>query len=373
MKLRLLVIDDDPDLLLILTDWLQAAGHEVRSAPDGEAGIAALGHTPVDLVLLDVDMPKMDGIQVLKLVSKRWPEVPVVMMTGHGSIRLAVEAMREGATDFVTKPFQHAQLEAAIAQAASRHRLKDEVTRLLGEVSHEIKNLLMPVVSGTDLLEGEISELFHRLPEITAAQAEERHHACSEIIEMLQRASRRLHERTKDIADYVKYCGMPVKFQPCRLAHTAESVMKSLRPMAEQKRLDLHAEGLNLLPTLVGDESRLFSLLYNLVHNAIPEVPAEGSVVIRGSVDEPAECIVLTVQDTGNGMPPEVRDHLFTGHSVSRKAGGTGLGTKIIKDAVELHGGRISVQSQPGQGTIFTIRLPLHPPAAAAGRAPVSL
>jgi signal transduction histidine kinase len=120
--------------------------------------------------------------------------------------------------------------------------------------------------------------------------------------------------------------------------------------------------GVQDLPAIAGDEARLYSLLYNLVNNAIPEVPPQGLVTISGLHEAGDDCIRLRVTDTGNGMPAEVRDHLFTNRLVSSKTGGTGLGTKIVKDVVDMHGGRITVESEPGRGTTFEIRLPIEGP-----------
>ncbi|MDH4360660.1 MAG: HAMP domain-containing histidine kinase, partial [Nitrospirota bacterium] len=94
---------------------------------------------------------------------------------------------------------------------------------------------------------------------------------------------------------------------------------------------------------------------------AIPETPVGGSVTIGGSVELDENTAVLTVADTGGGMSQEIRDKLFTKEGISGKAGGTGLGTKIVKDAVDAHAGTITVQSEKGKGTIFTIRLPISP------------
>jgi signal transduction histidine kinase len=132
----------------------------------------------------------------------------------------------------------------------------------------------------------------------------------------------------------------------------------------EQKQIVLRIEGLDTLPPIMADENRLYSALFNLVHNAIPEIPSHGSITIRGCLDTANKSIALTIQDTGKGMPPEVRDSLFTARTISRKAGGTGLGTKIVKDAVDAHGGQIAVESEEGKGTTFLIRLPLRPPGS---------
>ncbi|HKE61438.1 MAG TPA: HAMP domain-containing sensor histidine kinase, partial [Nitrospira sp.] len=151
--------------------------------------------------------------------------------------------------------------------------------------------------------------------------------------------------------------------ESCRIHKIAESVVKSLRKLAEQHRVSLQMEGLQSFPAIMGDDARLHSLLYNLVNNAIPEVPPHGSVTIGGSHCNGENFIEFYVKDTGNGMAPETRDNLFTNRVVSRKTGGTGLGTKIVRDVVEMHGGHITVQSDLGKGTTFQIRLPIAGPA----------
>jgi signal transduction histidine kinase len=104
--------------------------------------------------------------------------------------------------------------------------------------------------------------------------------------------------------------------------------------------------------------------LYNLVNNAIPEIPPGGSITITGALSPSGNEIILSIEDTGRGMAPDVLSSLFTYHVMSRKPGGTGLGTKIVKDAVDAHGGSIRVQSTEGKGTTFTICLPREGPAA---------
>jgi signal transduction histidine kinase len=357
--MRLLVVDDDEDIVMSLCDRLQQMGHTALSANDGQSALIALEPNPVDLVMLDVDMPRLNGVETLRLIKKRWPELPVIIMTGHGTIRLAVTAMQEGAIDFITKPLVYSQLDATLSKAMERNKLQSEITRLLGTISHDIKNLLQPIVSGTELLSNEVVDLFKKLPEMESVKTQESHQLCDEVIDMLRTASRRIQTHMKEIADYVKVTQAPHRFAPCQIAEIVESVEVTLRPVIRQKGITLRLEGLDTLPQIVADESRLYSAFYNLTHNAIPEVPPQGSITIHGEIDAATESIVLTFKDTGQGMPPEIRDSLFTTAAVSRKGGGTGLGTKIIKDAIDAHGGRISVQSQPELGTTFEIRLPI--------------
>jgi signal transduction histidine kinase len=181
---------------------------------------------------------------------------------------------------------------------------------------------------------------------------------------MIKQNSRRIHDRVKEIADSVKGLTRPPQFAPCRLADVVSSVFQTLRILADARHVVLRAEGLDALPVIRADESRLFNAIYNLVNNAIPEVPAGGSVTVRGRLDEPARQVVLSVIDTGRGMSPEVRDSLFSYQAISRKVGGTGLGTKIVKDVVDAHGGTIAVESTEGKGTAFHITLAIDGPGA---------
>jgi len=360
MGIRILVADDDPDIVMGLSERLRWLGHEVVVAGDGQAAVTAVESHAIDLVFLDIGMPRLGGIEALKRIRKRWPNLPVVILTAYGTIRLAVEAMKEGAIDFITKPFESTQLDAVVATALERSELKGEVMQLLGEISHDVKNMLMPLVTGTDLLAEEITDLFKALPEMESSRTQQSHHVCEEVIRMLRNSSQRIQDRMKSIADYVAVTSAPQKFESCQIDKIAASVVKSLHVLVKQKQLALRLVGLDTLPAIMADENRLYSALYNLVHNAIPEVPAGGSITIRGSHDRGEQFIALTVQDTGKGMPPEVRDNLFTKRLISRKSGGTGLGTKIVKDAVDSHGGQITVDSQVGKGTTFHIRLPIH-------------
>ena len=124
-----------------------------------------------------------------------------------------------------------------------------------------------------------------------------------------------------------------------------DSVLDALRVTAEEQGVVLQSRGLDALPILQADEQRLFNAFYNLVNNAVPEVPSGGSVTITGALSPNEKDIILSFKDTGRGMAPDVLSSLFTYHVVSRKPGGTGLGTKIVKDVVDAHGGTIRVES----------------------------
>jgi signal transduction histidine kinase len=263
-------------------------------------------------------------------------------------------------------------VSALAAQAIEQARLFEsaklaEVARLLGDIGHDIKNLLTPVITGAEFLQTELNKLFGGLSAMGISGTQSSQDLCNRVIGLLQDAARRIQDRVKEIGDCVKGLSTPPQFAPCRVAGVVDDVIKTLHVLAEEKNILLRAEGLDALPLISADERRLFNAFYNLVHNAIGVVPGGGSITVRGCVEPDAGVLRLAVVDTGRGMSPEVCASLFTGHAISRKAGGTGLGTKIVKDVVDAHGGQITVESKEDVGTTVHIRLPLQQVGSAVG------
>ncbi len=235
-----------------------------------------------------------------------------------------------------------------------------EVTRVLGDIAHDMKNMLMPVLTGATLIEEELRDHFTNLSVPHRTQIETTKNFTKELLEVVINNTRRVHDRVREIADTVKGTISPPCFAPCCLLDIVKAVFESLRIYGIEKGVSLHTQELDSLPLIHADENRLFNALYNLVNNAIPETPSGGTITIAGEMGPDASTVVLTVADTGNGMPPEICDSLFTNATISHKVGGTGLGTKIVKDVVETHRGTITVASEQGKGTTFTIQLPVN-------------
>jgi len=236
-----------------------------------------------------------------------------------------------------------------------------EVAQMMGDITHDIKNLLMPVVCGAGILQTEINDLLTHLPDIHINRAKASKDLCNEIIQMLKDDARRIQDRVREIADAVKGLSSPLEFSACEISSIVSNVYRSLGVLAQERSVTLVTENLELLPLIVIDSRRIYNALYNLINNAIPEVPAGGAVTVRGKTLSNEGAVVISVVDTGHGMPPEIRDRLFTKGVVSTKPGGTGLGTKIVKDVVDAHGGRVWAESELGKGTGIHIHLPLSP------------
>jgi signal transduction histidine kinase len=300
------------------------------------------GYRTRDLITLPLKRWEGDPIGVLQVMNKREG-----LLNGEDLAILTIVSAITASSIEQARLFQEAKLA--------------EVARLLGDIGHDIKNLLMPVVCGTDLLQSDLHDLLGEALKHEDKQAKERFDRCQDVIQMVDNSTRRIQDRVKEIADCVKGLSTPLAFAPCRLDRIVKEVAETLHWWADQKGVSIRTSGLEQAPEIVADERRLFNALYNLINNAIPEVPKGGTVTIAAKEEPVGVSIHITVADTGKGMPPEIRDALFTSATTSSKRGGTGLGTKIVKDVVDAHNGKISVESEVGIGTTFHIFLPLRP------------
>jgi signal transduction histidine kinase len=322
-------------------DVISDVQHDRRHFPGIDI---AMGYTTRDMITLPLKRWEAEPIGVLNVLNKREGRLDKDDL----SILTIICALTASAIG-QAQLFEQAKLAALV--------------RVLGNIGHDVKNMLTPIVMGTSILKSELDTFFSDVRGVDAAKAQTCQEQCNKMIGMLRNSAGRIQDRVKEIADCVKGLSTPPQFSPCKLSAVVQSVINTLQTLAEERGVLLISQGLEALPTTSADEGRLFNAIYNLVHNAIPEVQRGGSVTIAGRVDPDGKHVLLSVIDTGRGMSPDVRESLFSTRAISRKAGGTGLGTKIVKDVIDAHGGTITVESAPGIGTSFHLRLPLCPPA----------
>ena len=303
----------------------------------------ATGSVTHDMITIPLKRWEGDSIGVIQVMNKRGG---TCLSRDDLAILIVISALSAAA-------IEHTRLVEAAKLA--------EVAQMMGDIGHDIKNLLMPVVCGADILKAEINDLLSRMPGVEIERAEASRDLCNEVIHMLKDDAHRIQDRVREIADAVKGLSTPLEFSACEIHEVISNVFKSLGILAQERNVTLRTEHLELLPMIIADRRRLYNAFYNLVNNAIPEVPAGGSVTVRGKGGRDEGGIVMSVIDTGGGMPPDVRDRLFTKRAISTKSGGTGLGTKIVKDVVDAHGGKVWVESELGIGTKVHVALPLSP------------
>ncbi len=291
------------------------------------------------------------------------------------------------------KLFDHRDLEvlevlSAVAAAAFENaRLAQEarkaaIVNVIGDVSHDIKNMLTPIQSGVWTLEPMLDELFESLDKIRQnCPASEPYKKQIEEAVLYVRddykwilagaldAAEKVQARTKEIADALKGEIAPPNFESDFLNEVAEEVVRALTIVAYDSRVVLKLELDSNLPRADFDRKQMYNAIYNLVNNAIPETK-NGIITIRTHTGSESECVqdgvlqshsvFLEVRDTGKGIPENIRRRLFTDEAISTKPGGTGLGTRIVAGVVQRHNGKIEVESEEGKGSLFRIQLPLR-------------
>ncbi|MBC8103991.1 MAG: GAF domain-containing sensor histidine kinase [Cytophagales bacterium] len=324
----------------------------------------------------NVDIEKQTGYKTQSLMT-----VPVKRTGGDPIGVMQVLNARIPFTDRDLEVFEVLCAQAATgiehAQLAEEAR-KAQIVNVIGDISHDIKNMLTPILTGVWTLEPMLRRLFEEMEDLrsrcgdpyseeVSRIADSVRHDYGWILASAANAAEQVQGRTKEIADAVKGELSPPFFETANLNDTCHEVALPLRTVAERGKVRLLLDLDETLPLLEFDRRQMYNALYNLVNNALPETPPDGSVTLRtrGPLGEGGDRqVTIEVQDTGRGIPEAVRTRLFTDQAVSTKPGGTGLGTRIVAGVIRRHNGTIRVDSIEGQGTTFTVRIPLRHQAA---------
>ncbi len=271
------------------------------------------------------------------------------------------------------------QVAAGIINAQLNEKARAAtIVDLMGEISHDIKNLLTPVsLSGQTLrmmmdqfiksvnesLETPFPEKVKQLPEIELMIKKIYGDACI-LLDILDESATIAQQRTKEIADCMKGITAPLTIVDTDLNELIFGVCRVLQVVGDQNGVDVCHNRIDM-PLVKIDSHRMYNAIYNLVNNAIGATPSGGSVTLTPSYIPNGKFpdgnyFAVKVEDTGQGMPQEKADILFTGKVRSTKPGGTGLGTTVVKNVIDAHKGVLIVVSQEGKGTSITAKIPLN-------------
>jgi signal transduction histidine kinase len=365
--IHVLLIEDNPFDARIITESLKNAGPEqfevVAAARVSEIDTAVqrMG-APVDAALVDLSLPDGNGIETLQRVRAALPGIPLVVLTGLQDEATALEAMREGAQDYLVKGGR-GEPARAVRYAIERQRVHDlrlakeaaeaanrQKDLFLAMVSHELRSPLTGIRLGAELLHaGNIDPA--RLREVA-----------SRILECVDEQSRLVD----DLLDACRLTQGTLRIEPrpMDLVEVVKSSVERVRPLAESIGVALHTDCPAGPVPVCGDAGRLRQVASNLLGNALKFTPPGGHVNVI--LDRCEQAARLAVVDDGRGIDPALLPHVFDrfwqapDESESRYCRGLGLGLSIARSIVELHGGRLEAESAgPGRGATFRMKLSL--------------
>ena len=366
----ILVVEDEAAIRGVWERFLQRWGYHAVLAENGLAGLERARQQRFKLVVTDLTMPLMSGQELVHALKREQPETEIIVMTGQGTIEIAVEMMKAGAYDFVTKPINFASAEFIIKKCLEKVRAREENQRLrqinqdleeLNEIkekfiaitSHELRTPVSVIASVVDVL----TPLVTGEEEMALVRM-----ACS-AAEQLREIVSRMHELSQLKSDRVELELSRFGFRAACDEVIGECPME-LRARGHRIVCKISGE-----ETLRADRGKIKKVLRELVQNAIKFSPDGGEITIE-SRSARAGAFEFHLRDNGIGIAAEEKEKIFQmfyevndtlHHHTSKSAfrgGGMGVGLAIVQDIVNAHGGRVNVESEPDKGSCFTVTLP---------------
>ena len=358
---KVLVVDDEDAFRMLIAHTLGDEGFDVHEASNGEDALSMLRERSYDLALLDMKMPGMDGIEVLKAIRKESPLTECIMITGYQDITLAVESIKLGAKEFLTKPVNPGELIHRVKSVLRAHmaeaRLKELQSDFTSKLLYELRSPLHSVASAVEFLAKATAG------PITAQQKE----TLKQISENLDKMDAMLN----DMIDLTLFesGGLEIEKLPTNLDELVPAVCVRLKPQATAKHINLAVDVRKDIPTMALDPDKIEQVLTNLIENGIKYTPKGGTIRVSAAMtqqtieDKKREFVVVAVADSGVGIPKEELPFVFdkykealTGKISTQKT--TGLGLAICRSIVQAHHGTMKAESEVGKGSTFKFFLP---------------
>ncbi|UCC97415.1 MAG: response regulator [Phycisphaerales bacterium] len=358
---HILVIDDEESIRDSCRQVLIRAGYATETAENGDLGLQKISQARPDLVLVDLKMPGMGGMELLERIAEIDPGIISVVITGYATIESTVEAMKRNAYDFLPKPFTPDQLRIVVNRGLERRKLAIESERLRCEKEMMKENFVTLVTHQLRSPLASIRQSFGVIREGFAGDVTDKQK------QMIEKANKYLDDLMRLIDDWLDMSRigsgrMAEKFELLALGPVLSDILERIRPLAESRKVMLDLNLGHDIPAVSGDRESLKQAISNLVSNAVNYNHEGGTVTV--SAAEQGNDLAIEICDTGIGISPDDLPFVFeeffrVKSSQTRNITGTGLGLPIAKRVIEAHYGRITVRSEPGKGTTFTVFLPI--------------
>ena len=373
--MKILLIEDNPDHVLLTKRVLKKVNpdYQVDSVSEAEEGLKRIAEQDYDLILCDYRLPQLSALEVLKKMRERGEDLPFIVATSSGSEKIAVELMKEGASDYIVKDASYEDsLPVVIQRAIDIYNVKKEKDNLEEELwksNRKLRQMYAIKSDFTSMVSHELRTPLTAIKEsitlVLEGQAGEINGNQKEILEITKKNVDRLARLINDVLDFSKLESkkMDFKMQEGDINGIIKEAIDIQKTVAQEKGLYLKAELDSNLPKIEFDSDKINQVLSNLISNAI-KFTENGGIVISSFKDDNGGLIKVSVKDTGEGIKKEDLPKLFhkfeqLGGINQRKTGGTGLGLAISQEIIVQHGGKIWIESEFGKGSEFIFVLPI--------------
>ncbi|HUX95389.1 MAG TPA: hybrid sensor histidine kinase/response regulator [Bacteroidales bacterium] len=368
--LKVLVIDDEPGIrsgvVRILNNFHvtypfmdEDYTFEVLEAGTGEDGLSIIEREIPDLLLLDNKLPGMQGIEVLEHIRRRNYDIMVAMITSYASLDVAIRATRDGAIDFIPKPFTPQELKSSIENITKQMYLK-RITHKMNQEGKKIRYQFLSVLSHE--LKAPLNALEGYLRMMQEKQAGDRIEDYATPIERSLQRIQGMRNLIMDLLDFTKIRleRKEEKIQDVSISEVASNAMVTVQPYAIQMDVTMNID-IRSDVTVMADPDDIEIVFNNLISNAVKYNRSGGKVEII--IDSTEKEAIIVVTDTGIGITKDDSETLFMEfvrirNEKTRNISGSGLGLSIVKKVIGFYHGTIKVESTPDVGTVFTVRLP---------------
>ena len=369
LKPNILIVDDTPNNLRLLSMILSMNGYEVRKAINGKMAIESVKAMPPDLILLDIKMPEIDGYETCKRL-KDEPEfqcIPVIFISALDDVMDKVKAFSIGGVDYITKPFHKEEVLARVENQIRIQSLKNELeqknksllelneklaksNQRLNEfahvVSHDLKQPIQGIMGFSNLI----------LMQYKSSLDESVIH----YLDRISQAGDRMQGLIRNLLDFAQLGQSDRPLSPIDCTGIIMRVMDDLRGQIQERDAQISCD---LLPTVMGYEIQLVQLFQNIIGNALKYAHSERTPHIQITVDAAGDVFTIKVEDNGIGIAPEFLAKIFDPFQRAHQGDydGNGIGLATCKKIIELHHGTISAMSELGQGSTFILTFPTLP------------
>ncbi|GAB4460408.1 MAG: response regulator [Elainellaceae cyanobacterium] len=356
----ILIVDDIPDNLRVLSAMLVKQGYKVRKALSGQSAIASINASCPSILLLDVRMPEMDGYAVCQILQNnpQTSHIPVIFISALSDVIDKVKAFNAGGVDYITKPFQEAEVLARVETQLRLQKLQQQLIQRNEElqssnreleqfayaVSHDLQQPLQTMMGFANLL------LMKHQNDFDADSAG--------YLAGILESGRRSQQLIQDLLNYAQlgYQGQELDTVNCTMI--LSSVLENLKTSIAERKASVTYEN---LPIVRANQAQFLQVFQNLISNAIKFVPAERSPQVFITATQREADWLFEIRDNGIGIEPPYRKSIFDIFQrlhTAEEYPGTGLGLAICRKIIELHHGQIWVESQLGAGSVFYFTLP---------------